>query len=58
MGYSMVDITSYILIGIACFCFGLIVSSRIAPIQYLPEANASCATLHFNEDHRAGACGV
>ncbi|MGD0535202.1 MAG: hypothetical protein ABR999_07150 [Methanoregula sp.] len=34
MGYSMVDITSYILIGITCFCFGLIVSSRIAPIQY------------------------
>jgi len=30
----MVDITSYILIGITCFCFGLIVSIQIAHINY------------------------
>ncbi|MFA5236522.1 MAG: hypothetical protein WC362_01545 [Methanoregula sp.] len=30
----MVDVTSYTLIGITCFCFGLIVSFQIAHIQY------------------------
>jgi hypothetical protein len=30
----MVDVTSYCLIGITCFCFGLIVSFQIAHIQY------------------------
>jgi hypothetical protein len=30
----MVDVLSYILIGITCFCFGLIVSFQIAHIQY------------------------
>ena len=30
----MVDIASYCLIGITCFCFGLIVSFQIAHIQY------------------------
>jgi hypothetical protein len=30
----MVDVTSYTLIGVTCFCFGLIVSFQIAHIQY------------------------
>ncbi|HNX17436.1 MAG TPA: hypothetical protein PKM50_03800 [Methanoregula sp.] len=30
----MVDATSYVLIGVTCFCFGLIVSFQIAHIQY------------------------
>ncbi len=30
----MVDVTSYCLIGVTCFCFGLIVSFQIAHIQY------------------------
>jgi hypothetical protein len=30
----MVDIASYTLIGITCFCFVLIVSFQIAHIQY------------------------
>jgi len=30
----MVDTASYILIGITCFCFGLIVSFQMAHIQY------------------------
>jgi hypothetical protein len=30
----MVDIISYTLIGITCFCFGLIVSFQVAHINY------------------------
>jgi hypothetical protein len=30
----MVDITSYTLISITCFCFGLIVSFQVAHIHY------------------------
>jgi len=30
----MVDVTSYSLIGITCFCFGLIVSFQMAHIHY------------------------
>ena len=30
----MVDVASYTLIGVTCFCFGLIVSFQIAHIQY------------------------
>ena len=51
----MVDVASYTLIGVTCFCFGLIVSFQIAHIQYLPEADDSRAALHLHEDHRPGA---
>ena len=30
----MVDITSYSLISVTCFCFGLIVSFQVAHIHY------------------------
>jgi len=30
----MVDVTSYVLIGITCLCFGLIVSFQITHIRY------------------------
>jgi len=30
----MVDVASYLLIGVTCLCFGLIVSFQVAHIQY------------------------
>ena len=45
----MVDIVSYCLIGITCFCFGLIVSFQIAHIQYLQETDHSRAAFHLNK---------
>ncbi|MDD1687498.1 hypothetical protein [Methanoregula sp.] len=36
----MVDVTSYALISITCFCFGLIVSFQIAHIHYCHKLTA------------------
>ena len=49
----MVDIVSYTLIIITCFCFGLIVSFQIAHIHYCPEAHHAGQAFYIYKDNSA-----
>ena len=54
----MVDIVSYTLITITCFCFGLIVSFQIAHIHYCRKLTTLVRQVHIHKNHRAHSRGV
>ena len=54
----MVDVVSYTLISITCFCFGLIVSFQIAHIHYCKKAHGSGEAINSNKNHCPGPCRI